>query len=225
MGGHSIRVVIAEDEVLIRRGLEAVLAGDAFRIVRTVATAADLIAAVAAEAPDLVITDIRMPPGFTDEGLAAALEIRRTWPAIPVCILSQYVLVRPARTLLDAGGGALGYLLKQRITHIEEFLSDLHRIVAGAVVFDPILVGQLLNRAEQASTPIAALTPRQRDVLALLAEGCSNAAIATRLAITEKTVINHITSIYETLGLKIDDDSHRRVQAVLAWLSDRWPGK
>jgi DNA-binding NarL/FixJ family response regulator len=213
--------VIAEDELLIRRGLETVLEGGDFDIIRTVDSAADLIAAVREEAPELVITDIRMPPGHTNEGLAAALEIRRTWPAIPVCVLSQHVLVRPARALLDADGGGVGYLLKQRITHIEEFLSDLRRIVAGEVVLDPTFVTQLLNRADQAGSSIAALTPRQRNVLALVAEGCSNAAIASRLSITEKTVINHITSIYETLGLRIDDDAHRRVQAVLAYLSNR----
>ena len=221
MGADSIRVVIAEDEVLIRRGLEAVLDGGRFNIVRTVGTAAELLAAVGAEAPGLVITDIRMPPGFADEGLVAALEIRRTWPALPVCVLSQHVLARPARTLLDAGGGGLGYLLKQRITHIEEFLSDLQRIIDGAIVLDPKVVEAMLDRADQAGTPVANLTPRQRNVLGLIAEGRSNTAIAACLFISEKTVVNHITSIYMTLGLKLDDDSHRRVQAVLAYLSYR----
>lgn len=221
MGANPLRVVIAEDEALIRRGLEVVLADGDFEIVRMVGTADELIAAVRDESPALVITDIRMPPGFTNEGLAAALEIRRTWPAIPVCVLSQYVLAHSARALLDADGGGIGYLLKQRITHIDDFLSDLRRIIAGEIVLDPSVVEQLLARADQAGTPAAQLTPRQRGVLALVAEGRSNAAIAARLFISEKTVVNHLTSIYMTLGLEIDDDAHRRVQAVLAYLSSR----
>lgn len=223
MGSDSIRVVIAEDEVLIRRGLEAVLEDGDFEIVRIVGTASELIDAVQAEAPGLVITDIRMPPGYTDEGLAAALEIRRAWPAIPVCVLSQYVLAHSARALLDAQGGVggIGYLLKQRITHIDNFLFDLRRIIAREVVLDPSVVEQLLDRADQAGTPAAMLTPRQRGVLALVAEGRSNAAIAARLFISEKTVVHHITSIYMALGLELADDSHRRVQAVLAYLSNR----
>jgi len=221
MGANPLRVVIAEDEALIRRGLEVVLADGDFEIVRIVGAADELLAAVRDESPALVITDIRMPPGFTNEGLAAALEIRRTWPAIPVCVLSQYVLAHSARALLDASGGGIGYLLKQRITHIDDFLSDLRRIIAGEIVLDPSVVEQLLARADQAGTPAAQLTPRQRAVLALVAEGRSNAAIAARLFISEKTVVNHLTSIYMTLGLEIDDDAHRRVQAVLAYLSSR----
>ncbi|MGO4391172.1 LuxR C-terminal-related transcriptional regulator [Variovorax sp. M-6] len=221
MGANPLRVVMAEDEALIRRGLEVVLADGDFEIVRIVGTADELIAAVRDESPALVITDIRMPPGFTNEGLAAALEIRRTWPAIPVCVLSQYVLAHSARALLNADGGGIGYLLKQRITHIDDFLSDLRRIVAGEIVLDPSVVEQLLARADRAGTPAAQLTPRQRAVLTLVAEGRSNAAIAARLFISEKTVVNHLTSIYMTLGLEINDDSHRRVQAVLAYLSSR----
>jgi len=221
MGANSVRVVIAEDEALIRRGLEVVLADGDFEIVRVVSDADALMTAVREESPALVITDIRMPPGFTNEGLAAALEIRRNWPTVPVCVLSQYVLAHSARALLDADGGGIGYLLKQRIAHIHDFLSDLRRIVAGEVVLDPTVVEQLLVRADQAGTPAAQLTPRQRAVLALVAEGRSNAAIAARLFISEKTVVNHLTSIYMTLGLELDDDSHRRVQAVLAFLSSR----
>jgi DNA-binding NarL/FixJ family response regulator len=207
--------------VLIRHGLETVLEDSGFAIVRIVGTATELIAAVREEQPGLVITDIRMPPDFTDEGLAAALEIRRLWPAIPVCVLSQHVLAHSARALIDAEGGGIGYLLKQRITHIEAFLADLRRIVAGEVVLDPSVVAQLLDRADRAGAPAATLTPRQRDVLALVAEGRSNTAIAEHLEITEKTVIHHLGSIYATLGLEPDDNAHRRVQAVLAYLSDR----
>jgi DNA-binding NarL/FixJ family response regulator len=221
MGANSIRVVIAEDEVLIRRGLEAVLEDGDFEIVRMVGSASELIAAVLDEQPDLVITDIRMPPDFTDEGLAAALDIRRVWPAIPICVLSQHVLATSARALIDASGAGIGYLLKQRITHIDEFLASLRRIMAGDVVLDPSVIEQLLDRADRAGTPAAQLTPRQRTVLALVAEGCSNLAIAARLAITEKTVVNHLTSIYMTLDLELDDNAHRRVQAVLAYLSSR----
>jgi DNA-binding NarL/FixJ family response regulator len=221
MGANSVRVVIAEDEPLIRRGLEVVLEETGFEIVCSVSTAADLIVAVEDDAPGLVITDIRMPPDFTDEGLAAALQIRRTWPAIAVCVLSQHVLARPARSLLNAGGGGIGYLLKQRITHIEEFVADLLRIVAGDVVLDPKVVEQALDRADRAGIPTTTLTARQREVLALVAEGRSNAAIAAHLFVSEKTVVNHLTSIYLALGLVIDGDSHRRVQAVLAHLSGR----
>lgn len=221
MGADTVRVVIAEDEPLIRRGLEAVLDESGFEIVRSVGTAADLIAAVGDTMPGLVITDIRMPPAFTDEGLTAALRIRSTWPAVAVCVLSQHVLARPARSLLDAGGGAIGYLLKQRVTHIEEFVADLLRIVAGDVVLDPRVVEQALDRADRAGTPTTVLTSRQREVLALVAEGRSNAAIAAQLSVSEKTVVNHLTGIYLALGLVIDGDSHRRVQAVLAHLSSR----
>lgn len=222
MGENTLRVVIAEDEPLIRRGIEAVLDGSDFDIVRSVGTAADLLDAVATDAPDLVLTDIRMPPDFTDEGLVAALQIRRTWPTIPVCVLSQYVLTGPARTLLDAGtGGGVGYLLKQRVTHIDEFLADLRRVAAGESVLDPEVVEQLFNRANEAGAPAAALTRRQREVLALVAEGRSNASIAARLFVSEKTVVHHLTDIYTGLGLVLDGDSHRRVQAVLAYLSTR----
>lgn len=241
MGADSVRVVIAEDEPLIRRGIEGVLADGDFRVVGAAGAAEDLLALVAAQAPDLVVTDIRMPPGFADEGLAAALEIRRAWPAIGVCVLSQHVLAAPARTLIagghagagrrgrgsgDDGGargrpGGVGYLLKQRITHIEEFLADLRRIVTGHVVLDPTIVEQLLGRAARAGAPVASLTARQREVLALVAEGRSNGAIAASLVVSEKTVVNHLTSIYQALGLWLDEDSHRRVQAVLAYLSSR----
>lgn len=222
MGTGPVRVVIAEDEPLIRRGIETVLGDGGFDVVASVGTAEDLVEAVGSLAPGLVITDIRMPPGFADEGLTAVLEIRRAWPDIAVCVLSQHVLTRPARTLVDAGSAAgVGYLLKQRVTHIAEFLADLDRVVAGEVVLDPDVIGQVIDRADQAGTPVTNLTARQRDVLALVAEGRSNAAIAASLFISEKTVVNHLTGIYQTLGLVLDDDSHRRVQAVLAHLSSR----
>lgn len=222
MGTGPVRVVIAEDEPLVRRGIETVLRDGGFEVVASVGTAEDLLAAVASLAPGLVITDIRMPPDFSDEGLTASLEIRRTWSEIAVCVLSQHVLTRPARTLLESGSRAgVGYLLKQRVTHIAEFLADLRRVVAGEVVLDPSVVEQVIDRAEQAGTPVTGLTARQRDVLALVAEGRSNAAIAASLFISEKTVVNHLTGVYQTLGLALDDDSHRRVQAVLAHLSSR----
>ncbi|WP_245599686.1 LuxR C-terminal-related transcriptional regulator [Nakamurella lactea] len=193
-----------------------------FEVIRSVGTAAELLAAVRAESPELVITDIRMPPDFTDEGLVAALEIRRAWPAVAVCVLSQHVLTRPARALLEVGtGGGVGYLLKQRVTHIDEFLAGLHRVVGGEVVLDRDVIEQLFHRADRAGTPAAALTRRQREVLALVAEGRSNASIAAHFVISEKTVVNHLTGIYAGLGLALHDDSHRRVQAVLAYLSSR----
>ena len=183
MGTRPVRVVIAEDEPLTRRGIETVLGdGDGdFEVAASVGTAEDLLAAVGSLAPDLVITDIRMPPEFADEGLTAALEIRRTWPDVAVCVLSQHVLTRPARTLVDAGSSAgVGYLLKQRVTHIAEFLADLHRVVAGQVVLDPDVIEQVIDRADQAGTPVTRLTARQRDVLALVAEGRSNAGRSRR---------------------------------------------
>lgn len=224
MGAAPVRVVIAEDETLIRRGLRLVLEEGDFEIVRTVGTAPELVTAVEEDAPDLVLTDIRMPPGYADEGIAAALTIRGMRPELPICVLSQHVLAGRARTLFDAGGGGLGYLLKQRITKIDDFLADLRRIVAGEVVIDPELVEKLLGSAtgpSRAADPVAALTPRQREVLALLAEGRSNAAIAARLVITEKAVVYHISNIYAQLGLADDDDAHRRVQAVLRYLFGR----
>jgi len=236
-----MRVIIAEDEVLLREGIARILADEGYDVVALAGSRDELIGKVAAHRPDLVVTDIRMPPGFADEGLAAALEIRRAWPAIGVCVLSQHVLAAPARTLIagghagagrrgrgsgDDGGargrpGGVGYLLKQRITHIEEFLADLRRIVTGHVVLDPTIVEQLLGRAARAGAPAASLTARQREVLALVAEGRSNGAIAASLVVSEKTVVNHLTSIYQALGLWLDEDSHRRVQAVLAYLSSR----
>jgi DNA-binding NarL/FixJ family response regulator len=222
MSPQPVSVVIAEDEPLIRRGLEAVLSDGHFAVVASVGTAEELVAAVEAYAPGLVITDIRMPPGFSDEGLSAALEIRHRGRKVPICVLSQHVLTGPARTLLATGNHAgIGYLLKQRVTHIDRFLADLGRIVAGDVVLDPSVVKQVMDRADQAGTPLIRLTARQREVLALVAEGRSNMAIASALVVSEKTVINHLTNIYTTLGLVLDDDSHRRVQAVLAYLSSR----
>jgi DNA-binding NarL/FixJ family response regulator len=215
---HPIRVVIAEDETLIRRGLELTLTGSEFQVVAMVATADELLSAIATEQPDLVLTDIRMPPGFTDEGLAAAKQIKQRWPHLPVCVLSQYVLAGPAGELAALGGG-IGYLIKQHIAEGEAFLDDLRHIVAGQVVLAPELVARLVAGAD----PLSTLTVRQREVLALAAEGHSNQAIAATLFITEHTVNQYLSRIYTTLGVSADDNTNTRVKAVLAYLTAPTP--
>jgi DNA-binding NarL/FixJ family response regulator len=233
VGEHPLRVVIAEDEPLIRTGLEIVLAGNDFHIVRAVATGEELISAVEADVPDLVITDILMPPTFTDEGLQAAIRIRAEHPGLAVCVLSQHILADPAQELLkaapwsrragssEATPGGIGYLLKQRVADIDAFLADVRRIVAGEVVLDPEVAEDLLDQARPHDNPVSRLTERQREVLALVAQGRTNAAIAEQLYVSEKAVNQHLSRIYETLGLTFaDDDTHRRVQAVLHYLDN-----
>jgi DNA-binding NarL/FixJ family response regulator len=165
-----------------------------------------------------VITDIRMPPTCTDEGLVAALEIRRTDPDTAVVVLSQHVQRRYARELLADGVERVGYLLKQRIADIDTFLVDLERVAAGGTALDPDVVAVMMGRARNADSAVGALTPRQQEVLALVAEGLSNASIAARLFLTEKAVVQHVSRIYDALGLTADSESHRRVQAVVRYL-------
>jgi DNA-binding NarL/FixJ family response regulator len=211
-----VRVVIAEDSVLLREGLVGVLPRFGFDVVAAVGDAAALLAAAAETGPDLVITDVRMPPGFTDEGLRAAVALRTADPGLPVVALSQYVQHSYAGELLGSGQGrAIGYLLKDRIADVAEFAGMLRRVAGGATVVDPEVVRQLMLRGRD---PLGQLSPREREVLALVAEGHSNAAIARILSLTEAGVGKHIGSILAKLGLPVSDDTNRRVLAVLTYL-------
>ncbi|WP_280506063.1 response regulator transcription factor [Nocardia farcinica] len=211
----EIRVVLAEDGALLRESLAAVLERFGFVVVAAVADAVALEAAVAEHLPDLVVTDVRMPPGFTDEGLRAAVALRRDHPDLAVVVLSQYVELSYADELLGADSGRVGYLLKDRVVDVEDFAATLRRVVRGATVIDPTVVGQLLRRRRD---PLAQLSPREREVLALIAEGHSNAAIGKLLFITESAVGKHVGNIFTKLVLPQADDTNRRVLAVLAYL-------
>jgi DNA-binding NarL/FixJ family response regulator len=212
----TLRIVLAEDGVLLREGLIGVLTRFGHRVVAAVADADELRQAVEEQDPDIVVTDVRMPPGYQDEGLKAAVELRRTRPELPILVLSQYVETTYATALLNAGDGtAVGYLLKDRIGQIQEFVDALSRVAAGGTVIDPEVVRQMLRRRR---SPIEALTAREREVLARLAEGRSNAAIAMALVITEASVAKHIRNIFRKLQLPLGDESHRRVLAVLTFL-------
>jgi DNA-binding NarL/FixJ family response regulator len=211
-----MRVVIAEDSVLLREGLTGLLPRFGFEIVAAVGDAPALLAAVDEAEPELVVTDVRMPPGFSDEGLQAAIALRAADPALPVLVLSQYVEQTYAAELLDSGrGNAVGYLLKDRVGDVTDFVDALLRVAAGRTVVDPEVVRQLLGRRRD---PVQRLTPRERAVLALMAEGRSNTAIARALVVTEAAVAKHIGSLLAKLDLPPDADDHRRVRAVLAYL-------
>ncbi len=214
-----MRVVIAEDEALIRRGIELVLRDAGHDVVAAVGDTGELMDAVVRTAPDLVVTDIRMPPTHTVEGLEAALRIRRDHSATAVVVLSQHVQRRYARELLADGTGHVGYLLKQRIADIGTFLDDLERVAGGGTALDPDVVAVMVGRARHSEAAISVLTARQQEVLALVAEGRSNAAIAAKLFLTEKAVVQHVSRIYDALGMPRDADSHRRVQAVVRYLN------
>jgi DNA-binding NarL/FixJ family response regulator len=210
-----MRVVIAEDSVLLREGLGQILARFDHEVVAAVADAPGLAAAVDARRPDIVVTDVRMPPGFRDEGLRAALALRERHPGLPVLVLSQYVEQSYAADLLQTGGG-VGYLLKDRVGEITEFIDALDRVAAGGTVIDPEVVRGLL--AGRAGGPLDRLSPREREVLALMAEGRSNGGIARALVISEAAVIKHVGSIFTKLDLHRTQDDHRRVLAVVTHL-------
>ncbi|TDQ53826.1 response regulator transcription factor [Actinorugispora endophytica] len=215
----AVRVVLAEDGVLLREGLAGLLGRFGFDVVASVGDADALLAAVAEHEPDLVVTDIRMPPGFTDEGLRAAVRLRGERPGLAVVALSQYVEQSYAADLLDSGGGdRVGYLLKDRVVDVEEFVATLRRVVAGGTVVDPQVVRQLLRRRRD---PLSRLSAREREVLALIAEGHSNSAIARALFVSDAAVGKHIGNILAKLDLPPDDDVNRRVLAVLAYLRSR----
>jgi DNA-binding NarL/FixJ family response regulator len=215
-----VRVVIGDDETLLLAGLTHVLEQAGIEVVAAARDAAELLRQAADHRPDLVITDIRMPPTNTDEGLVAALQVRRTMPEIAVVVLSQHVQRRYAVELLTEQPSGVGYLLKQRIADIPTFCGDLERVCAGGTVLDPEVVALMVARARRSENGVLdRLTPRQLEVLGLMAEGRSNAAIARRLSITEKAVVGHASHIYDELDLAPSDDDHRRVLAVLTYLA------
>jgi DNA-binding NarL/FixJ family response regulator len=214
-----MRVVIGEDEALLRRGLELMLGDAGFEVAAVAADASELEEAVAAHRPDLVVTDIRMPPGYTDEGLLAALRIRARFPGTAVVVLSQHVQRRYAVELLSDHTGGIGYLLKQRIADVDQFLADLRRVAEGGTAIDPDVVAVMVARARRSDSAVGALTARQQEVLGLMAEGRSNASIAAQLFLTEKAVVQHASRIYDALSLTVDSDAHRRVLAVLQYLN------
>ncbi|MFE5678279.1 response regulator [Streptomyces erythrochromogenes] len=211
-----MKIVLAEDGVLLREGLVGLLTRFGHEVAAAVGDADALRTAVAAHDPDIVVTDVRMPPGFGDEGLRAAVELRTARPALPVLVLSQYVQRSYAADLLDSGdGGGVGYLLKDRVGHVEQFLDAVVTVAGGGTVVDPEVVRQLLRRRRD---PLAALTPREREVLGLVAEGRSNGSIARELVVSEAAVGKHIGNILGKLDLPPAEDTHRRVLAVLAYL-------
>ena len=216
-----MRVVIAEDLALLREGLVRLLEEAGFTVVAAVADGSDLLRAVVTERPDVAVVDVRLPPTFRDEGLRAALEARRRIPGLPVLVLSQYVEHTYAAELLAGGDGGVGYLLKERVGDVRDFLEAVRRVAEGGMAMDPEVVRQLVVRR---SGPLDELTPREREVLELMAEGRSNAAIAARLVVTESAVEKHVRQIFAKLSLPPSDENHRRVLAVLAFLSSREGG-
>ncbi|GAA3137630.1 response regulator [Streptosporangium carneum] len=211
-----MRVILAEDSVLLREGLIRLLATADMHVVAAVADAEELLRAVDEHAPDLVVTDVRMPPSHTDEGLRAALVLRRQHPGLPILVLSQYVEERYATQLLSTATSGVGYLLKDRVADVTEFLDALRRVADGGTALDPEVVAQLLLRGR--SDPVDRLTRREYEVLALIAEGRSNAGIAEALVVSESAVGKHINNIFTKLDLSGADKDHRRVLAVLRFL-------
>ncbi|GAA0454920.1 response regulator transcription factor [Streptomyces sp. NPDC046215] len=214
-----MRLVIAEDLLLLREGLIRLLTATGHDVLAAVDSGPDLIAAVDTHRPDLALIDVRLPPGFRDEGLRAAIEVRaRHTPALPVIILSQYVERTYAAELLADGRGGVGYLLKNRVTDIDAFLDALERVAAGGTALDPEVIAQIFARNSK-DTGLARLTPREHEVLALMAQGLSNSAIAERLVLAPVSVEKHISNLLAKLDLPLTSDTHRRVQAVLTYLN------
>jgi DNA-binding NarL/FixJ family response regulator len=213
-----LRAVIADDSVLLREGISRLLAEGGIEVAAGVGDADALLQEIENEQPDLAIIDVRMPPAHRDEGLRAAIEIRRRWPGVALLVLSQFVEERYATELIAGDTRALGYLLKDRVADVEEFLDAVHRVADGGTALDPEVVRQLLARSRRRD-PLAQLTPKEREVLGLMAEGRSNAAIAEALVVTLGAVEKHVASIFMKLDLPADDDQrHRRVAAVVQYL-------
>ncbi|GAA3427794.1 response regulator transcription factor [Streptosporangium nondiastaticum] len=210
-----MRVVIAEDNVLLSSGLELLLGSKGIDVAAVVPDQPSLMAAVAEHRPDLVIADVRLPPSFRDEGIKAAVALRAADPGLPVLVLSQYVEKLYARELLADGSGGVGYLLKDRVSRVSQFVEDLRRVAAGGTVMDPEVVAQLM-----AGSGLETLTNREREVLSLMARGLGNAEIGEELVITDNAVHKHIGNIFAKLGLAVSDGGHRRVLAVLAFLNE-----
>ncbi len=215
---RALRVVLAEDSVLLREGLQRLLAESGFEVVATCPDAETFLRAVAAHAPDLVVVDVRMPPTFTDEGVRAALVVREQHPDVAVLVLSQYVEENYATELVAGRTRGVGYLLKDRVADVAEFVDALHRVAGGGTALDPEVVSQLLARARR-SDPLERLTAREREVLALMAEGRTNTAIAAAMVVTEGAVEKHVSSIFAKLDLPPAEHDHRRVLAVLRYLA------
>jgi DNA-binding NarL/FixJ family response regulator len=212
-----MRVVLADDSVLLREGVARLLGDAGFDVVAQVGTADDLVRKVRIHQPDVAVVDIRMPPTQTDEGLKAAKSIRAQWPAVGVLVLSQYVEPAYALELLQDSAEGVGYLLKDRVADVDEFAGAVRRVAEGGSALDPSVVSQLVGRRRR-DDPLAELTPREREVLGLMAEGRSNVAIAERLVVTPRAVEKHVTNIFAKLGLRDAEQDHRRVLAVLRFL-------
>lgn len=211
----ELRVVVADDSVLLREGLVRVLGESGVVVVASYGDAEQLLTALETDAPDLIVLDVRMPPTFRDEGVRAAIRARELKPTVGILLLSQYVEVAYAQELLSAGTGGVGYLLKDRVASLDELKDAIDRIAAGGTVLDPEVVAQLIGRRHD---PLETLTPREREVLALMGEGRTNTAIASALVIGTGAVEKNVTSIFQKLSLDDSGTDHRRVLAVLAWL-------
>jgi len=211
-----VRVVIAEDSVLLREGVQRLLADVGIETVAAVENGDDLLDAVTEHRPDLCVVDVRMPPTFTDEGLRAAIEARRRYPGLPVLVLSQYVEERYAVELLAGGASGVGYLLKERVADVSEFVAAVRRVAEGGTSIDHEVITQLMVRSKK--SPVDSLTPREREVLGLMAQGLSNTAIAATLVVSDGAVEKHVGNIFAKLGLEPSNSEHRRVRAVLAYL-------
>ncbi|SEP05842.1 response regulator transcription factor [Amycolatopsis saalfeldensis] len=210
-----MRIVIAEDNTLLREGIVLLVKSAGHEVVGVAGSGPEIVPALLKHRPDIAVLDVRMPPSFRDEGLRAAVEARKQLPGLPVLVLSQYVEQAYATELLATGANGTGYLLKDRIGRVEEFLDALERVAAGGTALDPEVVTQLMNRHD----PLDSLTAREREVLQLMAEGHENLAIAQRLVVTERAVTKHIGNIFRKLGLPAGDSGHRRVLAVLAYVN------
>jgi DNA-binding NarL/FixJ family response regulator len=212
-----MRVVLAEDLALLRDGLIRLLEAHDMQVVEAVDNGPSLLRALTTHRPDVAVVDVRLPPTFTDEGLRAAVAAREQIPGLPILVLSQYVEQLYARELLSQGTGGIGYLLKDRVSDVAQFVDAIRRVAAGGTAMDPEVISQLLVR-HRATSPVGALTPREREVLEHMAQGLSNAAIAAAMFVTEKAIGKHIGSIFGKLNLHLQDDTNRRVLAVLAFL-------
>lgn len=212
-----MRIVIAEDNALLREGIVLLVQSAGHEVVGQAVTGPEIVSMIRKHEPDIAVVDVRMPPSFSDEGLRAAIEARRYLPDLPILVLSQYVEQAFARELLAAGAEGTGYLLKDRVGRVEEFLEALDRVAAGGTALDPDVVTQLMGRRR---SPLRTLTPREREVLELMAQGLDNPAIARLLVITERAVTKHTGNIFRKLDLPHTDSGHRRVLAVLAFIND-----
>jgi DNA-binding NarL/FixJ family response regulator len=218
-----MRVVVADDSVLLREGIVRLLEEGGAEVVGQAGDADDLMRKVSAHRPDVAVVDIRMPPTHSDDGLRAAVEIRRQMPDTGVLVLSQYIEDGHTGELLGDGGQSVGYLLKDRVADVERFVAAVRNVATGGSALDPEIVARLLGRRARRDDPLATLTPREREVVGLMAEGRSNRAIADQLVVTERAVEKHVTNIFNKLGLEPAEDSHRRVLAVLAFLRAEEP--